>query len=187
VTHFGVLVLTTEENIEEAVASLLAPYDENGEWVRPGSRWDWYAIGGRWTGALDPAYDPRKDPRNIETCGYCDGGITTQRIADMYPAYKDSIGKTCIQCEGTAKTVRWDLVAFDGDIRPIAGLDPLEVSKAFSSIVTPDGEWHEEHDGGYGWFGATRTDKKDEAWHFTVAELLKANQDATAVVVDCHV
>ena len=54
-THFAVLVLTNEkDDIRAAVDKLLAPYDENGEFFREGSRWDWWEVGGRWRNALLP-------------------------------------------------------------------------------------------------------------------------------------
>lgn len=38
--------------VEAAVAFQMQPYDENGEWFADGSRWDWYQIGGRFTGII---------------------------------------------------------------------------------------------------------------------------------------
>ena len=38
------------QNIEDAVAYQMAPFDENDEWFADGSRWDWYQIGGRFSG-----------------------------------------------------------------------------------------------------------------------------------------
>lgn len=35
-----------------------------------------------------------------EPCRFCESGITTQKIADTYPAYQTHVGKTCIQCGG---------------------------------------------------------------------------------------
>lgn len=42
----------------------------------PNSKWDWWQVGGRWTGFFtegdeDP-YDPALDPRNYEPCPICD-------------------------------------------------------------------------------------------------------------------
>ena len=55
-----------ESAASKFVESVLAPYKENydGEgW------WDWYQIGGRYTGRHDPNYAPEKDKRNIEANG----------------------------------------------------------------------------------------------------------------------
>ena len=50
-----------KENIEKAVEVSMTPYQQNGDgW------WDWYQIGGRWTGIHAPDYDPNTDPENIE-------------------------------------------------------------------------------------------------------------------------
>lgn len=52
--HYGVLVVTNSFPTDELVAEVLAPYSD-------GKEWDWYQIGGRWTGTLD-GYDPETDP-----------------------------------------------------------------------------------------------------------------------------
>lgn len=39
----------------------------------PRSKWDWWQVGGRWTGMMDPEYDPQTDPNNIEKCDLCGG------------------------------------------------------------------------------------------------------------------
>jgi|SRR5215475_2449507 len=57
-----------EIGLEEALQEQMAPFDENEECFRDGSRWDWYQIGGRFTGMLDN-YDPEKDPQNMESDG----------------------------------------------------------------------------------------------------------------------
>lgn len=48
----------------------LAPYSEDLEGYDDVDdrlvTWDWWQIGGRWTGRLDDAYDPNADPRNFD-------------------------------------------------------------------------------------------------------------------------
>lgn len=41
--------------------------------TNPNAKWDWWAIGGRWTGMLVPHYEPGTDPRNKEVCTWCSG------------------------------------------------------------------------------------------------------------------
>lgn len=59
------IVMPPVENVEEAIAQIMAPFDENGE-DEDGHRnghafWDWYVIGGRWAGAkLEATIDPAK-------------------------------------------------------------------------------------------------------------------------------
>lgn len=64
----------TAPGIEEAVATAMEPYietwdEETGE---SSGFWDWYQIGGRWTGHFD-GYDPMADPKNQEICWLCHG------------------------------------------------------------------------------------------------------------------
>src|SRR5258708_6027803 len=64
-SHFFVMVLVpvNTTDIEEAVSTLMAPYDENvevepyeGEYGtttrNPRRKWDWWRIGGRWDGIV---------------------------------------------------------------------------------------------------------------------------------------
>jgi hypothetical protein len=66
--HTGVIILVKAKSRAQAIKAaenFLEPYGDN-------IVWDWYQIGGRWTGTLT-GYDPEKDPRNHETCDDCDG------------------------------------------------------------------------------------------------------------------
>lgn len=56
----------------------------------PDSQWDWWQVGGRWTGAFTAAdeqpYEPGMDPGNIETCVICGGTGKRLWITDLVPA-----------------------------------------------------------------------------------------------------
>lgn len=193
-SHFSVLVITDpRDDVEETVTRLLAPYDEQGEWFREESHWDWWVIGGRWTGYLDPAYDPYTDPANYVHCKWCQGtGVTPQAVADEYPAYQHNVGKPCIQCATTSdgepkpfpgKMLRWDLVPHPGD----RGLPVKEVIergvKPTFALVTPDGAWHQSGD--MGWWGMVSNENTE--WDDEWQTLVKANEANVATIVDCHV
>jgi hypothetical protein len=113
VSHASVIVALSPEDlgkaggsVEAAVAHQMAPFDENGTWFRDGSRWDWWCIGGRFSGKFAaPGYDPSKDPTNTETCFLCQGTGKRndalgyeQRLRD--PSY------TCNGCRGTGKQLK---------------------------------------------------------------------------------
>lgn len=51
-----------KKNIEKAVEVSMSPFSRYGD----SGWWDWYQIGGRWTGVHVPDYDPNTDPENIE-------------------------------------------------------------------------------------------------------------------------
>lgn len=195
-SHFSVLVLTPPDlTSEEEVTRLLAPYDESGKWFREGSHWDWWVIGGRWTGHLDPSYDPYADPANYETCQYCEGtGVTTQAVADKYPAYQTNVGKPCFQCavdhEGKPKPfpgrmLVWHLKPHGSDMgTPVADVLKRKVETTFA-VVTPDGEWHQR--GEMGWFGSVRDEKHESEWKQAWHSLLTTHKDMEATIVDCHI
>lgn len=183
-SHYLAVVLVPRDttDIEEAVTELLAPYDE-GDPDNGDTKWDWWQIGGRWTGTFDPRYNPRTDPANMETCWLCKGtGMRNDRGGEELRAENSQF--TCNGCEGTGKSLRWPTSwePFAGDVMPVAKLPKnIEVF----AIVTPDGEWHQR--GQMGWW-ANVTDEKDAAaWQAEVREILAAHGDCIAVACDCHI
>lgn len=65
--HKGVILLVKSDDAEEArecADSFMGEYQNHV--------WDWYQIGGRWSGILSN-YNPRTDPDNFETCPSCGG------------------------------------------------------------------------------------------------------------------
>jgi len=207
-THFATLVLVPNPHIglaplpvvESVIDRLLAPYEEKDEWGGEGTRWDWYQIGGRFTGLLD-GYDPTTDPANFETCRYCEGtGVTTQAVANEYPAYQDRVGMPCIQCNVgyddirqpfPGKMLRWNYQPHAGDIVPARELDIPKMRYMPSSVVTPDGEWHEQYRLGLFVSHLPKengdADIDDESWRQRVIHLIDQHPDTIAVLVDCHV
>jgi hypothetical protein len=184
-SHFCTLVLIPQgcPEPEKKVAELLAPYSENGEWFADGSRWDWWQIGGRWTGVMSD-YRPEDDPENHESCELCGGcGLRTDEIGNHHreidPDYK------CNGCDGKGWKVKWPTqwkTVTEKDVVPVSQVPPEFTSFA---LVTPDGKWREK--GRMLWF-ATTEDEVDEAeWETTFRAQLGEWQDSTAVIVDCHV
>lgn len=82
-THAEVY-LESSDNWEKQVENILLPYDESltieeevgedGEIYdyNPNGLFDWYQIGGRWTGSHG-RYNPAEDISNYETCKWCHG------------------------------------------------------------------------------------------------------------------
>jgi hypothetical protein len=141
----------------------------------PNSKWDWYSIGGRWTGVLSD-YDPQKDTDNIETCYLCSG--TGQR--------PDADYKSCNGCEGKGTRLklssRWK--KYEGDIAPLSKLSvPLPDAMRPFAILTPDGKWHEK--GHMGWWGMV-SDEKD-TWKDEVDKILSEHRHLVGVVCDLHI
>lgn len=112
-SHFTVTVATAAADAEEAaenIETLLAPFDENRDveqrtdedgdtyWTNPKAKWDWWQIGGRWSGDLRLRRNARRtdvlrgerswtnENEPIEA-GTCDGGrIRALDLAGMRAA-----------------------------------------------------------------------------------------------------
>jgi hypothetical protein len=63
--YLAFVAIDAEVDVEELVREAMSPHREGDE--SPGV-FDWYQIGGRWTGHLD-GYDPEKDPANLDSRG----------------------------------------------------------------------------------------------------------------------
>jgi hypothetical protein len=191
-THFAVLVLADTDPADpgacvERAGELLAPYDEQGVFFAEGSRWDWWTVGGRFTGRLD-GYDPAADPANTETCSLCAGTgmrlvwpshVTEEWIADC---------SGCNGCRGAGKRVKHSSLwaPHRGDVAPASAVLSRPQLFVPAAVVTPDGAWHEE--ARLGWWGLEleRVESPGD-WRAIVSTLLADHRDAAVVLVDCHV
>ena len=141
----------------------------------PESRWDWWVVGGRWSGGL-----VRKDG---STCDEC-------RVSEL------SLGFAQGEYEALCSEYL-DLVSGKGDsyMSPEyyerAYGDPDTYARAhapnvFRALVTPDGAWHEP--GRMGWFGIA--DDEPGAQRDYMEEymgLLEKYSECRATLVDCHI
>lgn len=182
-SHYGLLVVTDRRPDERELEILMAPYYE--EEGNDNCKWDWYQIGGRWTGHLDPDYDPDFDARNIETCTICNGtGMRTDNVGNDIrskdPNYK------CNGCDGNGKRTKWPTqwAKFDGDQVQVKDLKPNADLNFFAYLV--DGQWYEK--GEMGWFGIVLDEKNPDQWkeqQNKIRAALKPEQWLT--VVDVHI
>ena len=173
--HYCVIVITDERNPStDAVAALMEPHreDENCN-----GHWDWYQIGGRWTGKFD-GFVPADDPSYYETCKICGGTGMRNDQADrehrlMHPEY------TCNGCNGTGKSLKWptQYPSHPEDFRRVANIWHISTPYSF---VTPDGEWHEKES----WNGDTfiANEPYDDEWDAAKTQYA----DMFCAVVDIH-
>jgi hypothetical protein len=119
------------ESIESVVEKVLASGQDN--W------WDWWSLGGRWTGALD-GYDPEQDERNLEVCDLCQG--TGDRKDLEPPKWKAECGG-CNGCHGKGKRAKWptEWARHDGDIVPVETLTQEQYEKFYHIVIDGWGHW----------------------------------------------
>lgn len=156
----AVFIERTKTDTAEAVKELLDRYE--------GPFWDWYQIGGRWTGRLN-GYEPDKDPANIKPCDLCSGtGLRIDPIG-LELRQKDA-GYTCNGCQGKGKRLAWptEWRPNEGDRQPA---DKIPADFEPHSMVDFAGRWIEE--------------VSAERW---AKELKKdyIRKDYDVVIVDCH-
>jgi hypothetical protein len=193
--------------VNPLVSDLMAPFNENDEWGREGSKWDWWVIGGRWTGLLTD-YEPSKDPRNMEVCNICNGTGTRSMPVPYDSTWLPKIGE-CNGCHGKGYRLRLRLVPYQGDVQLVRNIP--KKTTAFALLSTETG-WKES--GKLGMFGSKAVDWQDKVawmrhilpksqqfrfwrllnsidnklWHRTFHKLIgKFDGDRIAVVVDYHV
>lgn len=200
--YFAAVVVppdTTIETAEQVVRPLLEPfneeleieqYTEDGEtyWRNPQGKWDWWTVGGRWTGVWSD-YDPTTDTANLEPCFICQGtGMRMDALAIEFR--KTDPGYTCNGCDGKGRAVKhppqWR--PFMADVIPVAHyLDTPGIRVPFA-VVIPDGGWHEKVT--YTWDPEkrdTRVEKvPEDEWPGVVTKLLVPCRNAKLVIVDYH-
>lgn len=66
--------------------------------TNPNKKWDWWQVGGRYSGRFAVNYDPSEDPANKESCWLCHG---TGKREDM------EVIAGCNGCGGTGVAIKW--------------------------------------------------------------------------------
>jgi len=166
--HMYALVVIPDdaEDIDAAVTAAMEPYLE--EWDEETEAhtgwWDWWTIGGRYSGRLD-GYDPTTNPENSEPCTLCDA---TGIRKDM------AILNGCNGCAGTGTAQKWPTrwAFHPGDIGTVA-----QITKPPYTLVTPTGAVHKEDWNGKDW------DDNGPAMEAALAQL---DPETRVVVVDYH-
>lgn len=170
------------------IDGIMAPYNENAEieryttednetyWRNPKGKWDFFMIGGRWTGLFD-GYDPETDPANIETCWLC-GGTGKRLDMEVYDG--------CNGCQGAGKRIKWptEWGFHPGDIVSAKWLkenfDEERMRPFF--FVGLDGVWHEKET----WDGEHFRANEGFDLNFQSSFLWSLPDDCYLAIVDIH-
>lgn len=173
---------TTREDAEKLVDEAMAPHREaDGDVGFEGGWWDWWQVGGRWTGVWGE-YDPHQDPANVETCIHCGGSGRRVDAARFGQAWIEATGG-CNGCKGEGTCLKWpsQWATYDGDVIKVSALlnNPL---RRPMTLVLPDGravhrEW---------WTGKTWTEVTEEEWEEQFRHELEPYRNEALVVVDYH-
>lgn len=178
--HYSVIVIVDkpddETDIAAAVETVLEQYRDR--------EWDWYQIGGRWTGFFD-GYDPETDPANIQVCELCGG---TGDRATWRKEPKDNQHESgCNGCMGKGTRAKWptDWQLHAGDIVSVDALTAKHIEESFAIVTEYD--WH----GGEKYIPWTTENGNGDS-HFMqmpkppLAWLHESQAGKLAIIVDCH-
>jgi hypothetical protein len=167
-----------------------------GRWTNPNSKWDWYSIGGRWTGF----FKIKENPKFPDDIYFGSPGAFGNKAP---VGYADSIRLCDIDFEGMKQDkitkARQDWVEIQNKLRDgdknilwIYGIkeetteeEYIKDSSKFSTYaLIKNGEWFAK--GEMGWFGVSSDD--NENWAQEMETLIKSLPDDTLLtVVDCHI
>lgn len=161
--HFAAVVIPAGVAYEDAgpyVEKYMEPYREEYDEAADELTgfWDWYQIGGRWTGVW-AEYDPEKDPRNI-----ADGSQPFDRPGEVrWPT-------------------RWAPLPYD--LIPVRNFLAMPtVFRRPITLITPEQGIEKET-----WRGDHYKDhwQTDEQWEQTLQTVLSAYANDQLLVVDYH-
>ena len=183
--HYGNLVIVpknSDKPLDEKVEDVMASGFE--DW------WDWYQIGGRWTGALNPDYKPEEDPVNVETCDLCKGTGTRTEPVPGDPNWKPVQGQ-CNGCDGKGQRAKWPIywARYAGDVVPIETVTDEQLKKFYRVIgPRPHQHWSAEYEPCNPPDVFDKINAKEHAatWRPKAADLHREFKDHLAVVVECH-
>lgn len=226
-SHFNVAVFS---KYEAQIDELLAPYNEvveagspfavfrenkdaeldettgkRGYWYNPNARWDWYCVGGRWSGQLkllpgrngEYGQEYNLDKDHQPAPNRCD--IARVRDCDFSPneeAYRLALRAWEIAVDGSPMTEEEKkkyLLLYKGEyyIQQYGTRERYaKLMSDFSTyaFITADGEWHET--GRMGWWGVDDATKESRDAYMTAFEAYlrtAKEQDLFITIVDCHI
>jgi hypothetical protein len=110
--YYALAIVPAEGDLDALLAETMGPYDENEHLEdhydekydetyqrNPRGLWDWYAVGGRWSGVLS-GYEPSEDPKLTERCRLCHGtGLRDDDLGRHFRAQNPEY--TCNGCAGS--------------------------------------------------------------------------------------
>lgn len=178
--HACAWVVTTEDgSAHDVVERAMEPHRENYDVDPVTGTWDWWQLGGRYTGSFT-AYDPTKDPANMEACDLCGGTGDRAKYRNEPPLHPDM--KSCNGCAGMGVRVKWPTqwLDYEGDVTtPAQAL--ASGAKCFALVM--DGEFTERRP--YDRVKEELVEHPDFDG-FVERRLREAPEDARVIVVDYH-
>lgn len=131
-----------KKHAEAILSHMLSSYHE--ETGSKNAFYDFYSIGGRWTGAHDD-YDPASNPLNYKACWLCNGsGVRPNTDCSHSRGCNGcSHSRGCNGCGGTGMELNWptEFVFHQGDMMSVEEAKKLKPElDAYTLIIAPTGK-----------------------------------------------
>ena len=174
--------------------------DEDGNWLstyNPKSKWDWYSIGGRWSGMLKiprskVSEETLKFMKNNEQFWHTDealiGDLDFSIDMEEYQEFYDWWMENIVNTPDEEWSHIWKKSYYTDNYKNAEDYAKRNCAFSTFAVVTPDGEWHER--GEMGWFGCSyETPKEGADWDENYFEhfISHTNPDYIFTLVDCHI
>lgn len=185
--------------------------NENGKYgyvENPNAKWDWYQVGGRWSGSLKLKSNALSGERGSKSWQNAsvklnDDEFDSAKIGDIdfspdMKEYNKAIRFWELYVDGQEaqnsedkELIEWCF--YKPDYYKNRYLNKELYAKTESefstyAVITPDGVWHSKGD--MGWWGcSSESDEENRAWHKSFYEtfIQNTNPDFYLTVVDCHI
>lgn len=134
------------DGIEGAIGFQMEPFNENGEWFSDGSRWDYWGIGGRYSGRLLGKDVCHRRDLTIEAMD----AAAESRVREWWPRFQDDLAKH--GADSSIVRICWGST---GNV-PVSLEDEIAKAKAkrlSAYAFLKDRRWYEGER--MGWFGAS--------------------------------
>lgn len=195
-SYYQVDYNTAEEWVEDWYGYSYVEGKGWGYWRNPKAKWDWYLIGGRWTGFYDLKLRAKEGFVGTP-------GLMTSRASagSVDQARKKDIDWEAMRKRIALKAAKdWDelhkdkkegkALAWLYDIKPEdtkeSYVERLSRNPGSTFALLKDGQWYER--GEMGWWGVVTDEKQKCDWGSEFEALLdEIPDDAVLTVVDCHI
>lgn len=180
--------------------------DKYGYWNNSNGKWDWYELGGRWTGMLKlkegatgkvgkPGLQTEEAPKGyVDSARKCDIDFelmskeNIERHNELYDSFLKRY-ETDKECKKFHPQFEYGIKGkMEGEIFvPESREQYVNRHSGFATFaILKDGIWYQR--GEMGWWGMTSNEKPDEVWDKEFSNLINELPDETLLsVYDCHV
>lgn len=162
-----------------------------GYWQNPNAKWDWYEIGGRWSGSLEVRDDDGKimkvDSASIKDLVFDERSMKYAAALRFWELYIDGAEPANDEEREQIEDCFYKKEYYTSRYRSKEEYAECQASPATYAFVDYEGEWHETGD--MGWWGMDVSALGQEAQYDRDFEMMLADagDDDWITIVDCHI